>query len=66
MAVRKKLTKISRDVLEATARILGPSSAAAQALASADSHDGKTYFFKCGNTIIVQKIPSELCSTEPS
>ena len=56
MAVKRKFSRISRDVLEAAARIVGPSSAAAKALADADSHDGDTYFFKLGNTIIVQKV----------
>jgi hypothetical protein len=49
------MTPVSRSVLEATARVIGPQSAAAQALASADSHNGETKFFRCGTTILVQK-----------
>jgi hypothetical protein len=49
------MTEMSRGVLEATARILGPSSAAARALADADTHIGETAFFRCGTTILVQK-----------
>jgi hypothetical protein len=59
MAVHRNFPPISRDVLEATARILGPSSAAAQALADADSHNGVSNFFKLGNTIIVQKVDAD-------
>lgn len=56
MATRRKMTKVSRDVLEATAQILGSASAASKALADADTHEGVTNFFRYGNTIIVQKV----------
>lgn len=59
MAVRSKMTEIPRDVIEATARILGPASAAAQALADADAHDGQSFFFRLGDMIIVQKMPAQ-------
>lgn len=49
------MIEVDRKVLEATARIIGPSSAAAQALADADAHDGETAFFRSGTTILVQK-----------
>lgn len=52
------MVPVDRSVLEATARIIGPMSAAAQALADADTHDGETAFFRCGTTIVVQKKPS--------
>jgi hypothetical protein len=52
---RSKMTRVDRSVLEATAQIIGPSSAAAQALADADAHDGETAFFRLGLTIVVQK-----------
>jgi hypothetical protein len=50
-----EMVEIPRGVLEATARVIGPQSAAAQALADADSHDGETVFFRSGATILVQK-----------
>lgn len=53
--VALEMIPISRGVLEAAARVIGPQSAAAQALADADSHDGETAFFRCGATILVQK-----------
>ena len=49
------MVEVPRNVLEATARIIGPLSAAAKALADADSHDGETRFFRHGTTILVQK-----------
>ena len=49
------MIRLDRKVLEATARIVGPSSAAAQALADADSHNGETEFFRSGATILVKK-----------
>jgi hypothetical protein len=49
------MTPIDRSILETTARIIGPQSAAAQALADADAHDGETAFFRWGTQIIVQK-----------
>lgn len=54
MATRTKLISIDRSVLEATAQVIGPSSAAARALASADAHEGKANFFRCGTVILVQ------------
>lgn len=59
MAVRSKMVEIPREVIEATARVLGPASAAAQALADADSHSGQSFFFRLGNMIIVQKMPAQ-------
>jgi len=53
--MRKKMTSVPREVLEATARVMGPLSAAAKALANADAHNGETAFFRCGTTILVQK-----------
>jgi hypothetical protein len=55
MLRRTKMIPVDRSVLEATARIIGPMSAAAQALADADTHDGETAFFRLGPTIVVQK-----------
>jgi hypothetical protein len=55
MAKNKTMTEVPRSVVEATARVMGPSSAAARALADADSHDGETAFFRHGNTILVKK-----------
>jgi len=55
MAKNKHMTEVPRSVVEATARVMGPASAAARALADADSHDGETAFFRHGNTILVQK-----------
>lgn len=53
------MTPIARSVLEATARVIGPQSAAAQALASAADHNGETKFWRSGRTIVVQKIPGQ-------
>lgn len=53
--MRRKMVSIHRSVLEATAHMMGPASAAAKALADADAHDGETVFFRCGSTILVQK-----------
>lgn len=55
MAKTKHMVEIHRSVLEATARVMGPESAAARALADADSHDGETAFFRHGGTILVKK-----------
>ena len=57
--VVSSLTPIDRAVLEATARIIGPQSGAAQALADADTHNGETRFYRCGTQIVVQKIPGQ-------
>lgn len=50
------MIEIPRSVVEATAQVLGPESAAARALADADTHDGKTSFHRHGNQIIVKKM----------
>ena len=55
MGARRKMASVAREVLEATAHVMGPLSAAAKALADADAHDGETAFFRCGATILVQK-----------
>jgi hypothetical protein len=55
MAKEKHMTEIPRSVLEATARVMGPKSAAARALADADSYDGETTFFRHGARIMVKK-----------
>jgi len=55
MAKNKRMTEVHRSVVEATARVMGPLSAAARALADADAHDGETAFFRHGGTILVQK-----------
>lgn len=51
-----KLEAISREVLEMTAHVVGPSSAAAEALKDADSHNGPVRFWKRGNMIVVEKM----------
>lgn len=51
----RHLTEIPRHVIETTARIMGPASAAAVAIEEADSHDGQVKFYRSGNTIIVVK-----------
>lgn len=56
MAIKRNPKPLSRDILEATASIIGPTSAAAIALADANSHDGKTEFFIYDRMIIVKKI----------
>lgn len=53
--VAMPMISIPRGVLEATARVMGPMSAAARALADADAHNGETAFFRSGTTILVQK-----------
>jgi hypothetical protein len=53
--VEVPMISIPRGVLEATARVMGPESAAAKALADADAHNGETAFFRCGTQILVQK-----------
>ena len=50
------MTEVPRSVLEATAQVLGPTSAAARALADADAHDGETKFFRHGAQIMVKMI----------
>ena len=51
------MTSVSLETLEATAKILGPSSAAAKALAEAKDHKGFVRFWKSGNTLILEKEP---------
>jgi hypothetical protein len=41
---------------------MGPLSAAAKALADADTHAGPVRFYKSGNTLIVEKINKEWLS----
>lgn len=50
----RKIVPIDRVILERTAHIIGPSSAAARALMAADQHDGEANFFRCGTVILVQ------------
>lgn len=52
---KSKIIAVHRSVLERTAHIIGPSSAAARALAAADEHEGESNFFRCGPVILVQK-----------
>lgn len=53
------LQPISREVLEATARIIGPNSAAAQALEEANRRGGDVVFYQSGNSIFVMKAPRD-------
>ena len=50
---------VTRETLEATARIIGPSSAAAAALADANTHNGPVVFWAHGNILWVEKRPKE-------
>jgi hypothetical protein len=54
MSKHTKIIAVHRSVLEATAHVIGPSSAAARALAAADEHNGESSFFRCGTVILVQ------------
>lgn len=44
-------------MVERIAQIIGPSSAAANALRAADAHDGPVEFYKDGHSWIVAKLP---------
>ena len=57
MKKQPPMTSVSLETLEATAKILGPSSAAAKALAEAKDHKGFVRFWKSGNTLILEKEP---------
>ena len=50
-------TVVTREVLEATARVIGPHSAAAKALADAAKHNGPVVFWTHGNILWVEKRP---------
>lgn len=50
------LSPVSRQILESVAQIIGPHSAAQQALDDAAKHDGPVNFYQRGNTIIVEKL----------
>ena len=60
--MKKNLIPISRQVVEITAKIFGPYSAAAQSLEDADKHNRIVNFYekvtKFGSLIIVEKLPS--------
>lgn len=50
--------EVPRELMETIAHIMGPSSAAAQALASADQHDGPVRFYETTQgSILVEKLP---------
>lgn len=58
-AAMEGLSLLSREVVEATARIIGPFSAAGQALKRADEIGPAARFWSTGNSIIVTDgIPS--------
>ena len=58
MSRRKvNLIPLDRSVVELTANILGPDSAAALALQAANAHDGLVQFWESDHSIIVQKLP---------
>lgn len=48
---------VERDELERLAYLIGPASAAQQALDDADQHPGKVLFWRIGQTLIVEKLP---------
>lgn len=59
---KKKLhmVEMSRTVVENVAKIMGPYSACANALADADTHDGPVKFYQTERgTILVEKLPKE-------
>jgi hypothetical protein len=58
---RKKIVpvELTRKMVEQVAYIIGPQSAAAQALAEADKHDGPVRFLQTPGTIFVVKLPKE-------
>lgn len=53
---------LERSFVEQIAKIIGPYSAAAQALADADAHDGPVEFWQGQQFIIVVKHPKEVQS----
>jgi len=52
----KHLTLVDRSLIERVARIAGPSSASAKALADADACDGPVRFFLSDGVVIVEKV----------
>lgn len=56
---RIKGLPIKREVVEQIAKIFGPMSAAARALADADAHKGPVEFVNTGDSIVVIKHPPE-------
>lgn len=59
---KQKPEPVEREALERTARILGHSSAAARALREADTHSGPVAFWRCGDSILVEKLT--ICAAE--
>lgn len=49
---------VTREELEHVAYIVGRFSAAQQALTCADEYGGEVRFWRCGQTILVERIPT--------
>ena len=60
MKKQEPMREIPRAQVEQVAKIVGPSSASAQALKDADAHDGPVRFFKSGSSILLEKLAKEM------
>ena len=58
--------RVSREHLERIARIVGPASAAQQALDyAAAKHDGECVFYRVGSAWLVGRLPNEAEANHP-